>query len=250
MTATEAVFATFELLETILLSLPPLDILHNLAISRTWHQTIFSSTPLKQRLFLAPASLDTPWTQNPILAAKFWPIFHDFNRTGDLAEKFHDGCSGPSLNFHIPPPLRYLTGGTPPEGTMEAFTPADWEAYCRPEASWRRMLAMQPPVPILQILQHAFHQESKEETRKRGGPRKVMQLSQGRKADGTAPGVMQWDVWDAVDVIAEDDGGQWDESIYLIEGEEDMERYTLVYVDWWMDRKAPAMNNGPHVNGS
>jgi hypothetical protein len=109
---------------------------------------------------------------------------------------------------------------------------------------------MQPPVHILRILQHAFHQESEEETRKRGGPRKVMQLSQGRKADGTAPGVMQWDVWDAVDAIGEDDGGQWDESIYLIEGEEDMERYTLVYVDWWMDRNAPAMNNGRQGDGS
>ncbi|OBT73447.1 hypothetical protein VF21_07303 [Pseudogymnoascus sp. 05NY08] len=249
MTATEAVFATFELLEAILLSLSPLDILHYLAVSRTWHQTILSSTPLQQRLFLAPAPLDTPWTQNPILAAKFWPIYHDFNRTGDLAEKFHDECSGPSLNIHTPP-LRYLIGGTPPEGTMEAFSPAGWDAYCRPEASWRKMLAMQPPVPILRILQYGFHQDTEEEARQRGGPRKVMQLSQGRKADGTAPGVMQWDVWDVGDAIGEDDGGQGDECIYLIEGDEDMDRYTLVYVDWWMDRNATAMNNGQEEDGS
>lgn len=243
MTATEAVFATVELLEAILLSLPPHDILHYLAVSRTWNQTILSSTPLQQRLFLAPAPLDTPWTQNPILAAKFWPIFHDHTRSGDLAEKFLDECSGPSVDFHMSP-VRYLSGGTPSEGTMEAFRLADWETYCRPEASWRRMLAMQPPVHILQMLQYAFLQESEEETRQRRGPRKVMQWSQGRKGDGTARGVMQWDVWDGEDAIDEVDGGQRAESIYLTEGEEDMDRSTLVYVDWWMDRNILAMNNG------
>ena len=30
----------------------------------------------------------------------------------------------------------------------------------------------------------------------------------------------------------------------MIEGEDGMDRHTLVYVDWWMDRNAPAMNSG------
>ncbi|KFY95160.1 hypothetical protein V500_02944 [Pseudogymnoascus sp. VKM F-4518 (FW-2643)] len=71
MTASDDVFATFELLEAILLSVPHLDLLISVAVSRTWHQAILSSTPLQQRLFFAPAPADTPWMQNPILAAKF-----------------------------------------------------------------------------------------------------------------------------------------------------------------------------------
>ncbi|KFY10910.1 hypothetical protein V492_04781 [Pseudogymnoascus sp. VKM F-4246] len=87
MIATEAVFATFELLEAILLSLPPLDLLLSIAVCRTWHQTIPNSTPLQQRLFFAPAPAETTRMQNPILTAKLWPIFHGFGCTGDFAEQ-------------------------------------------------------------------------------------------------------------------------------------------------------------------
>ena len=133
---------------------------------------------------------------------------------------------------------------------MEAFRLADWDTYCRPEASWRRMLAMQPPVHILQIVQYSLHQWREGETRQRRDPRKVMQWAQGRKGDGTTEGVMQWDLWDGEDAVGEVYGGLYTESIYLIEGEEDMDRSTLVYVDWWMDRNAPAMNNGREEDGS
>lgn len=158
MTAANDEFATFELLEAILLSVPPLDLLLSVAVSRTWHQTVLSSNPLQQRLFFALAPVDTPWTQNPILAAKFWPIFHDGCRTDDLAEKVRAGCWGPCVYGHTPS-IRYLMAGPPCgdpfcwnprcQSPTEGFDAAGQEAYFRSEASWRRMLAMQPPVKML-----------------------------------------------------------------------------------------------------
>lgn len=61
-------------------------------------------------------------------------------------------------------------------------------------------------------------------------------MSQGRKLGGEfagvglnveirASGVMQWDIWDEVGIAG-------------------MDRHTLIYVDWWMDRKAVAINDG------
>ena len=68
------------------------------------------------------------------------------------------------------------------------------------------MLAMQPPVKMLRILQYGFSQEDpRDEDEQRLGPRRVMQMSQGRKLDGEfggvglnlerrASGVMQWEI--------------------------------------------------------
>lgn len=112
MTAVEAVFVTFELLEAILLSVPLLDVFLSVAVSRTWHQNILSSNPLQQHIFFAPGPADTPWTQSPILNIKFWPIFHDVHHTDDLAEKLRAECCGPYLYGHTPP-LRYLMAGPP-----------------------------------------------------------------------------------------------------------------------------------------
>lgn len=116
------------------------------------------------------------------------------------------------------------------------------------------MLAMQPPVKLLRILQYGFsHEDPREEDEKKLGSRKVMQMSHERMSRGAFPqavlarrakGVIQWDMWDVVGTTDEDEGSQGNKSIYVIEGEEGMDRHTLVYVDWWMDRNAPAMNNG------
>lgn len=132
----------------------------------------------------------------------------------------------------------------------------DQEAYFRPEASWRKMLAMQPPVKMLRILQYGFSQEDpRDEDEQRLCPRKVMQMSQGQKVGGElagvglnverrASGVMQWDIWDSEEITGEDGGRERDRSLYVIEGEEGMDSHTLAYVDWWMDRKAVAINDG------
>lgn len=45
-------------------------------------------------------------------------------------------------------------------------------------------------------------------------------------------------------ITGEHEGREGNGSLYVIEGEEGMDRHTLVYVDWWMDRNAVAMNNG------
>ncbi|OBT65749.1 hypothetical protein VE03_03369 [Pseudogymnoascus sp. 23342-1-I1] len=265
MIAANDVFATFELLEAILLYAPPFDLLLSVAVSRTWHQTILSSNPLQQRLFFAPAPADTPWTQNPILAAKFWPIFHDDRYADVLAEKLRAECRGPCLYGHIPP-IRYPMAGPPCkgphcrnvrcQGAVEGFSAADQDAYLRPEASWRKTLAMQPPVKMLRILQYGFSQENpRGEDEKRLGPRRVMQMSQsptlravfaqaGPTRRRRARGVIQWDMWDVVTATGEDERSQVNETLYVIEGEEGMDRHTLVYVDWWMDRNGSAINNG------
>ena len=78
------------------------------------------------------------------------------------------------------------------------------------------MLAMQPPVKMLRILQYGFsHEDRRGEDEKKLGPRKVMQVSQERMSCGVfahavlrkrAGGVIQWDMWDAVETTDEDEG--------------------------------------------
>ncbi|KAK0842891.1 hypothetical protein LTR91_025909 [Friedmanniomyces endolithicus] len=62
MSATHTVLATTELLESILLHLPPSQLLAAHLISRTFAATINSSPPLRRTLWLAPRHPETPGT--------------------------------------------------------------------------------------------------------------------------------------------------------------------------------------------
>lgn len=121
------------------------------------------------------------------------------------------------------------------------------------------MLAIQPPVKMLRILQYGFsRQDPREEDEKRLGPRKVMQISQrpkscgafarvGQRPEQRARGVIQWDMWDEVAATDENEDNQGNGSLYVIEGEEGMDRHTLVFVDWWMDRSVQVTNRDREV---
>lgn len=92
-------------------------------------------------------------------------------------------------------------------------------------------------------MQYGFSREDpRKEDEKRLGPRKVMQISQrpkscgafarvGQRPDRRTRGVIQWDMWDVVAATDEDEETQGNESLYVIEGEEGMDRHTLVFVD-------------------
>ncbi|KFY44138.1 hypothetical protein V494_01624 [Pseudogymnoascus sp. VKM F-4513 (FW-928)] len=270
MTATEAVFATFELLEAILHSLPPLDLLLSVAVCRPWHQTILNSTPLQRRLFFAPAPADTTRVQNPIPTAKFWPILHGFGCTDDFAEQLRAECWGPCFYDHTRR-LRYLISGQLPQSAVEGFSAASREAYFRPEASWRRMLAIQPPVDMFCVVQSRFSKNPWEEGWPKSVPRWLMRIQHHMWAGMVAQVVprplragllwedMVWNMWDRVGVTDKDEGSQRNESLDAIGG---VHRVVYIdkslcvdwwmdknasYVDWWMDRNTSAKNNDREV---
>jgi hypothetical protein len=137
MTAREDVFATFELLEAILLAVHHRDLLVSaLLVSRTWYHTIISSRPLQWRLFLAPAPPETPWVQNPILASKFWPFFHDVRRISGFVWEDSTEQWGKIFQIFGPFQRHQLTGMRGLEA-MGCFSDASREVRYN---EWRQIL--------------------------------------------------------------------------------------------------------------
>lgn len=213
MAAMDEVFATLELFEAIFLSIPHRDLLVSAPlVCRTWYHTVLSSSPIQQRLFLAPAPSNTSWIQNPILATKFWPFFHDVRCHNDFAEELRGEFWG-SSHYNLSPCMRYLMAGPHGLGTMECFGQAGQEVYFRPEASWRKMLVVQPPVDVLRIYQHGLSEDYAEYAGVEWlDPRKEIHLLHGltmwdvfaevvQKLDGRRSGGMgiQWNMWDIVE---------------------------------------------------
>jgi hypothetical protein len=128
--ARERVLSTAELLEAILSQLTPLNnLLHAQLISRCFHTTITSSPTLQQLLFFRPQTSTDPkqWTLNPLLRKHFVPWF-------DVVDTF-DQWSQPSYDL-----LKSMD-----------WTTSKRDAFLRAEASWRKMLIVQPSPPEVKL---------------------------------------------------------------------------------------------------
>jgi hypothetical protein len=130
------VFETLELFEAILVQLPPRDLLLAQRISRGFQSVIQSSPKLQQSLFFRPESFEDPkiWRLNPLLRDLFFPWF-------------------------VTAEYRWNLPG------YDIFQLLDWnrdaktkEAFLHPNASWRRMLLIQPPPKDLAIVSWAHGQ--------------------------------------------------------------------------------------------
>ena len=134
----ERVLYNSELLECIMIHLPERDVLVNAQqVCRLWHSLIATSPTLQQILGFQP-SQSTKTSQegivNPILASCFFPWFRSFEI--DAPRNAIERLDFRNLDWNCSPRKR--------------------EAYRRKDASWRRMLAVQPPVQYFSIIQR-FH---------------------------------------------------------------------------------------------
>jgi hypothetical protein len=130
--AQERAFHIPEILETILLQIPLRNLLVDAQrVNNTWHSTIQCSPALQRFLFFEPRPRNEsrPPEFNVLLTGAFPPFF---NRNSDVEES--------------------------PKWTQEILSRMDWngsptkrDAYSRKEASWRRMLVVQPPVLRIDI---------------------------------------------------------------------------------------------------
>lgn len=131
--ACEHVLSTPELLEAILIHVTPLHtLLHAQLVSQHFHSTILSSPKLQQLLFFRPSpSPSQEWTVNPLLRKHFLPFF-------------------------VVPGSRFK-GSSRTFGMLQLLPWTRFEfrkqAFLRAEASWRRMLLMQPPPKELQVIE-------------------------------------------------------------------------------------------------
>ncbi|TVY59440.1 hypothetical protein LSUE1_G007756, partial [Lachnellula suecica] len=136
--ALKTFFSTPEMLESVLLQLPIRDLLVNAQpVSRAWHAAVAASPALQQRLFFQPCRADERSQEpefNPLLQQKFPRWFKNY-RGIKTRNTFHRG---------------------------EPFEDLEWNkdsksqnAYARQEASWRRMLPVQPPAQTLQVFRHS-----------------------------------------------------------------------------------------------
>jgi len=131
--APERAFSIPEILEAILLNIEPRHLLVNAQrVNRTWHSTIRCSPPLQRVLFFeaCPRNEKRESEFNVLLSAAFPPFFEHNPDVEDDAK-----------------------------WTQESLSKMDWnsclqkrDAYSREEASWRRMLVLQPPIKELNIL--------------------------------------------------------------------------------------------------
>jgi hypothetical protein len=130
------VFDIPELVEAILVHLPPRDLLLSQRISRTFQTAIKSSPRLQQTLFFRPIPVKGPgdWTLNPLLRNPFLPWFVILESRWQLPD-------------------------------YETFELLDCNAneqkraaFMHPNASWRRMLVIQPPPQYLRITESCHGQ--------------------------------------------------------------------------------------------
>lgn len=141
----EAVFATGELLEIILLDIDIYTLLISAPrVCRQWHHVISSSLPLQQKLFFLPSHRDdihspeTTQRQNPFLQKQFPPWFSGTSNSTSHSSDLTNPTA--SHTFHLPLYATFLrlplfvTGLTTPQNP-----------FLHPSASWRRMLTSQPP---------------------------------------------------------------------------------------------------------
>jgi hypothetical protein len=139
LTATDQVFLVPELLESILLHLPLQDLLVNAQrINHTWNAIIQNSKRLQEVLFFEATSLKhigkTP-EFNPLLVQAFPPWF-SISSSGNGWANWNWRKYSESLDANS--------------------SEAKKEAYGRKEASWRRMLPIQPASRKLKVVMHSY----------------------------------------------------------------------------------------------
>jgi hypothetical protein len=139
------VFATTELFEAVLSWLPLRDLLTVQRVNHRWHDMISNSPTLQQMLFFReiPKTVykNRPPQLNPLLAALFPAFFSDtipkqYSEATDIKADpwFQDDFTGaPKLDE---------------EDWFWFVNNSRRAAVLRPEASWRRMLPVQPPTRI------------------------------------------------------------------------------------------------------
>jgi hypothetical protein len=146
--ARNRVLASPELLESILLHLPLLDLLLRIPLVCEYFHAATLSARIQQALFLLPTSSLSPLTSTPN------PLLHCPHAT---AATFVDQRTAHFTSQPRPrSPLSFLWAH--PDAPDEALPALTWpryaaryRAYNRKDASWRRMLVVQPPVRELEM---------------------------------------------------------------------------------------------------
>ncbi|KAJ5827729.1 hypothetical protein N7447_004492 [Penicillium robsamsonii] len=136
-----------EIFELILLNLDIRTLLTKATrICHTWSHFINSSPRIQWTLFFRPLdnALNKPKIQNPLLAETFPSIFHQSGSSNGGSTKYND-TDVDTANEDTTSNLTFTTFDM-------VRNPHKWDAYIRPEASWRRMLVQQPPVYTVSLL--------------------------------------------------------------------------------------------------
>lgn len=163
-TAREQVLAMPELMESILLQLPFQELLINAqCVSQTWNAIISSSPLLQQKLFFQPwaSNVSRPYEFNPLLRERFWRYFPD--RSEELGEFLFCCLPGPidwNRNHYFGDCADckdYENVDASHAVHAEEMTRKKQDAYARKEASWRRMLPIQPANKIFEVTSKLRH---------------------------------------------------------------------------------------------
>ncbi|KAF2501434.1 hypothetical protein BU16DRAFT_534108 [Lophium mytilinum] len=137
--ATSRVLSTTELLEHILLRLPPPSLLFAQRICTTWRSLIQRSLPLQRALFLAPT--------RPLLDASGPPY------TLPTVNPFLDSAFAGHIDRHSKPTRWVTAQGEHCIVFVVRVVNGNWpDAFKYPEASWRQMLLTQPPVRAASVM--------------------------------------------------------------------------------------------------
>ena len=164
-TAASQVFCTPELLESILLHVPPRDLLcHATLVCSQWHAVIDTCAPIQRALFFLPQKeeLDTDSEDEGVDSVKFTVnpfLLRQLARNWDALKDDTECCYnlGPRREGHYGSfSSAEIDAGEDDDGTddeAEVVMEFDWakvrntEVFGRANASWRWMLAVQPLVP-------------------------------------------------------------------------------------------------------
>lgn len=126
-------FSTVELFEVMLLQLPFNELLQAQRVSRHWQHIITTSPTLQQKLFFQPLPPSSSPHFNPLFQSIFAPVFNIYPRAlwGE-----HGDTDGREVFDWLDRDLDWLS--TPHR-----------HRFLRPDASWRKMLPVQPPSTIV-----------------------------------------------------------------------------------------------------
>ncbi|WPH01841.1 Hypothetical protein R9X50_00469500 [Acrodontium crateriforme] len=173
------VFSNALLLDLILGSLPPVDLLLVQRVCHSWRHAVQSSRYLLRKLFLHPGPASDPSSHhqsdrviNPLLAERFPAFFSEkrhgkFPGSADNVWQLWSTCPWVTSvddlrkrhldRYYQPPPFRSERGGA--SASMREAKP-DYRlnideiraaAYLRPEASWKKMIPVLPAPFQLQM---------------------------------------------------------------------------------------------------
>ncbi|KAF7921997.1 uncharacterized protein EAE98_008208 [Botrytis deweyae] len=140
----QTVFAIPELLELILLQLPFLDLVRAQMINPNFYDVIESSNLLQQALFFRASSATSFPRPNPLLQPCHNAQFLDLRSTQTLCRYLHNPRGRRMADWSKWPAIDYR------DGFKLNIQPTN-EAVRRKEASWRRMLIVQPPIEELEM---------------------------------------------------------------------------------------------------